>query len=144
MASPHDYRYSAWFNRSRPASVVFVPASCCLDSQSPGGDSSTVLPPGGARRNHWPVSADSRRVITDTQCQLEAILFPLHPSYSTANRKPYTLKTQVAYRSSSSSSSSYHIISIDIIFTWPKQETPIGRKRYLHSQILPGFGRLSQ
>ena len=94
-ASPHDYRYSSWFNHSRPANIVFVPASCCLDSQSHGGATSTPEPPGGAGRTQRPVSADSRRVIADTQCQLEAILFPLHPSYSSTNRKPYTLKTQV-------------------------------------------------
>ena len=94
-ASPHDYRYSAWFNHSRPASLVFVPASCCLDAQSPGGATSTSLPPGGAATKHRPVSAD-RRVITDTQCQLEAILYPLHPSHTTStNRKHHTLKTQV-------------------------------------------------
>jgi len=71
-----------------------VPTSCCLDSQSPGGASSTSLPPGGDATNHRQVSVDSWRLIADTQCQLEAILFPLHPSTST-NRKPYSLKTQV-------------------------------------------------
>lgn len=89
--SPHDYRYSAWFNHSRPASLVFVPASCCLDAQSPGGATTdTSLPPGG----QGPVSASLKRVMADTQCQLEAILYPVHPSYSSANRKSYTLKTQ--------------------------------------------------
>ena len=81
-ASPHDYRHSAWFNRSRPASLVFVPQSCCLDSQSTGGATRRSPPPPG-------------EVGTNTQCQLEAILYPLHPSYSTASRKPYSLRTQV-------------------------------------------------
>ena len=96
VASPHDYRYSAWFNHSRPASLVYVPASCCFDSESPGGATTETPVSSGGRVSG--AAAASRRVMADTQCQLEAILYPLHPSYSSANRKPYTLKTQVSYR----------------------------------------------
>jgi len=92
-SGPDDYRNSAWFNRTRPVDLVFVPASCCVSAGPPSSSSSSSTASNSEDRRRdalLPLLPRPSQPRDQDSCQLNAILFPNN------NKSSRSLRTQVS------------------------------------------------